>query len=227
MSEEALFVENLHKSYWDEQQRETPVLRGVDFTVRTGEILAIIGSSGSGKSTLLHAIGGLDAFDSGTVRIAGKSIAGLNETECGELRNRHLGFVYQFHHLQPEFTAIENVAMPLFIRGESRVKALEAAKAALEGVGLSDRLDHLPSQLSGGERQRTAIARAIVTRPSCVLADEPTGNLDETTAKSVFQRFVALAKESGTAIVIVTHDKSIAAACDRTIRLEQGRIQAV
>ena len=221
---EAIAVENLFKTYEDTAGLKTPVLKGVSFTVQSGEIVAVVGASGSGKSTLLHALGGLDAIDSGTVRIAGHDIANLNEVELGRLRNKHLGFVYQFHHLQPEFTALENAAMPLLIRREKNEDAYKAAKDVLMGIGLSERLNHYPSQLSGGERQRVAIARAIVGQPDCVLADEPTGNLDEETAASVFSCFVHLARQFGTAIVIVTHDKAIAAKCDRTIRLENGRI---
>ncbi len=222
----AIHVQGLTKAYADISGRKVPVLENLDLDVQTGEIVAIVGASGSGKSTLLHAIGGLDSFDSGTVEIAGKSIAGLSEKALGEMRNRNLGFVYQFHHLLPEFTALENIAMPLIIRRMPSEQAHEAARAALQSVGLAQRADHLPGQLSGGERQRVAIARAIVTDPKCVLADEPTGNLDAQTAASVFAVFVNLARSRGTAIVIVTHDLSIAGQCDRVLRLEKGSISA-
>lgn len=218
----ALDVLHLKKSYRDSNDDTIDILSDVSFSVAPGEIVAVIGSSGSGKSTLLHAIGGLDAFDAGSVTINGADITAMSESDRGRLRNEHLGFVYQFHHLLPEFSALENVAMPLIIRRTPREDSLKAAQAALTEVGLAHRLDHLPAQLSGGERQRTAIARAIVTKPLCVLADEPTGNLDRETAENVFSTFVALARKEKTAIVIVTHDPLIAAQCDRTLRLVNG-----
>ena len=224
---EAIRVENLVKTYDDGAGIRTPVLKGVSFTVATGEIVAVIGASGSGKSTLLHALGGLDSVDSGTICIAGKTLSKLTPAECDILRNRHLGFVYQFHHLLPEFTALENVAMPLFIRLLPDSIALKCAQKTLTDIGLKDRMNFLPSQLSGGERQRVAIARAVVGEPDCILADEPTGNLDEDTAAGVFDGFLRLARQRGTAIVIVTHDKTIAKRCDRVIRLENGRIVPV
>lgn len=224
---EAICVENLVKTYDDGAGIRTPVLKGVSFSVATGEIVAVIGTSGSGKSTLLHALGGLDSVDSGTITIAGKTLSKLTEAERDILRNHHLGFVYQFHHLLPEFTALENVAMPLFIRRLPKSIAVTCAERALTDIGLKDRMHFLPSQLSGGERQRVAIARAVVGEPDCILADEPTGNLDEGTAAGVFEGFLRLARERNTAIVIVTHDKTIAKRCDRIIRLENGRIVPV
>jgi lipoprotein-releasing system ATP-binding protein len=209
---------------YQEGSLRADVLREVSFEVKRGETVSIVGASGTGKSTLLHILGGLDTATAGEVEVDGRTMSRLSDRARGELRNRSLGFIYQFHHLLPEFTALENVCMPLLIRGTAIAEARQQAAQLLERVGLAARLQHKPGEMSGGERQRAAVARALVTRPACVLGDEPTGNLDEANAAQVYELMLELNREIGTALVLVTHDRAMASRMDRMFELRAGKL---
>ena len=226
MNKEAVIqCQNVGKTY-DDGSLKVEVLRNIDFQVASGEGIGIIGASGSGKSTLLHILGGLDKPTSGEVKIQGQGLSSLSQVAIGQLRNRHLGFVYQFHHLLPEFSALENVMMPLLVARKSRAEAQAAAAEILEKVGLGSRMTHRPGELSGGERQRAAIARALVTKPDCLLADEPTGNLDRKNATHALEMMLELKRELGTALIVVTHDEQLAKRFDRVLTMDDGCLRA-
>ena len=226
MSDTVIRAEGLAKTYAEGKLR-TPVVAGLDLAVHAGETVAILGPSGAGKSTLLHLLGGLDTPTSGEVYVAGQKMSALSDAARGQLRNRALGFVYQIHHLLPEFTALENVMLPVLLNGTAVAEAARKARALLESVGLGHRLEHKPGELSGGERQRAAVARALVNGPGCVLGDEPTGNLDEKTAAHVFGQMLELNRAQRTSLVLVTHDRSLARRLDRVLELHEGKLREV
>ena len=226
MDNDVIRAEGLGKTY-AEGSLHTQVFDGLDFAVAKGETVAILGASGAGKSTLLHLLGGLDVSSAGEVFVAGQRMSALSDAARGRLRNKSLGFVYQFHHLLPEFTALENVMMPVLLAGQPTADASRRAQALLENVGLGHRLQHKPGELSGGERQRAAVARALVNAPACVLGDEPTGNLDEKTAAHVFAQMLELNHAQGTSLVLVTHDRRLARRLDRVLELQQGKLKTL
>ena len=224
--QDVIRAEGLGKTY-AEGSLHTQVFDGLDIAVASGETVAILGASGAGKSTLLHLLGGLDVPSAGEVYVAGQKMSALSDAARGRLRNKALGFVYQFHHLLPEFTALENVMMPVLLAGRPTAEAMQRAQTLLENVGLGHRLQHKPGELSGGERQRAAVARALVNTPACVLGDEPTGNLDEKTAATVFAQMLELNRAQGTSLVLVTHDRRLARRLDRVLELQQGKLRTL
>lgn len=226
MSNDVIRAEGLGKTY-AEGSLHTQVFDGLDIAVASGETVAILGASGAGKSTLLHLLGGLDVPSAGEVYVAGQKMSALSDAARGRLRNKALGFVYQFHHLLPEFTALENVMMPVLLAGQPTAEAMQRAQTLLENVGLGHRMQHKPGELSGGERQRAAVARALVNTPACVLGDEPTGNLDEKTAATVFAQMLELNRAQGTSLVLVTHDRRLARRLDRVLELQQGKLRTL
>ena len=226
MSNDVIRAEGLGKTY-AEGSLHTQVFDGLDIAVAKGETVAILGASGAGKSTLLHLLGGLDVPSAGEVYVAGQKMSALSDAARGRLRNKSLGFVYQFHHLLPEFTALENVMMPVLLAGRPTAEAMQRSQTLLESVGLGHRLQHKPGELSGGERQRAAVARALVNAPACVLGDEPTGNLDEKTAATVFAQMLELNRAQGTSLVLVTHDRRLARRLDRVLELQQGKLRTL